>query len=151
MDNGENEDEEGDGGPDLPTPTRERILLGLIVFGGVVAGMHRSNAPERAYRAVWLRRQPRRTPATDTKRAFARLEYMLSTRYRERQPGETPRQYLRAVGDKRARRVGTIYERARYAEELDRTDADEAVALVDELVREESVLGMLGRLRRRSG
>ena len=130
----------------LPVPTRERLLLGLIVFGGVLAGAHRSGATGRAYRAVWLRRQRRRDPPTDVERAFARLEYLLAREHRERRPGETSRAYLAAIGaDKRARRVGEFYEHARYAERTSDAEAAEAVSLVDELVAERSRFG-LGRL-----
>lgn len=134
----------GEDVPELPTPSRERLLLGLIVLGGVVAGVHRSGATERAYRAVWLRRQRSRDPLSDTERAFSRLEYLLASEHRRRRPGETHRKYLRAVGaDERARRVGEIHERARYAGRVSDAEAAEAVSLVDELVAERSRLDRL--------
>jgi transglutaminase-like putative cysteine protease len=132
----------GDAGPELPRPTRERVLLSLIVLGGVVAGASRSGATERVYRALWLRRQRSRDPVSDAERAFSRLEYLLSRQHRERRPGETPRAYLAAVGaDERARRVGEIYEHVRYAERGSDAEASEAIALVDELVAERSRFG----------
>lgn len=132
----------GESGPKVPMPSRERLLLGLVVLGGVVAGAHRSGAVERTYRTVWLRRQRRRDPLTDAERAFSRLEYLLSRQYRERRPGETTRAYLVAIGaDERARRVGEIYERAHYAGRVKNDEAAEAIGLVDELVAERSWFG----------
>lgn len=148
--NGSVDNEEGS--PQLPTPSRERVLLGLIVLGGVVAGAHRSGAAERTYRAVWLRRQRRRDPRTDAERAFARLQYLLARQHRERQPGETTRTYLAAIGaGERARRVGEIAERARYAGQVSDEEATEAITLADELVAERSRLGRLRRRLRRGG
>jgi len=138
-----------EGSPEVPIPSRERLLLGLVVLGGVVAGAHRSGAVERTYRTLWLRRQRRRDALTDAERAFSRLEYLLSRQYRERRPGETSRAYLAAIGaDERARRVGEINERARYAGQVSDDEAAEAISLVDELVAERSRFG-LSRLRKR--
>jgi transglutaminase-like putative cysteine protease len=146
--NGSNASSSGDSGPELPDPTRERLLLGLIVLGGVLAGASRSGAAERAYRAVWLRRQRSHEPVADAERAFSRLEYVLARQHRERRPGETPRTYLAAVdAEERARRVSEIYERARYAGAVSETEAAEAIALVDELVAERSRLGRSGDRR----
>jgi hypothetical protein len=74
----------------------------------------------------------------DVERAFRRLEQRLERRHRPRRPGETHRQYLDALGsgaDARVRRVFALYERCRYGGEVTRAEADEAVALVDEVVR----------------
>jgi len=127
---------ETDDGFSLPTPSREQTVLGLVVLFGAVVGVRRSGAATRAYREVWLRRQPRSGPEADVRRAFDRLEYLLERNGRARRDGETPRQYVRAVGDERARRVGALYERAVYGGAATEETADEAVRLVDELVSE---------------
>jgi hypothetical protein len=126
-----------DGGllPDEP-PSREELALGLIVVAGMVAGVRRSGVTERAYRTVWVRWQPRETPAADVERAYRRLEYLLGKRHRPRRAGETPRQYLDAVdADERATRVLSLYERSHYAGIVSEDAADEAVRLVNELTR----------------
>jgi hypothetical protein len=90
----------------------------------------------------------RRDPVADTERAFGRLEYLLEREYRTRRPRETPRAYLRALSkvgaDERVREVGALYEKAHYGPGVSAEEADRAVALVDELVREE--LPVLRRL-----
>jgi transglutaminase-like putative cysteine protease len=127
---------ETDDGFSLPTPSREQVVLALVVLVGAAVGVRRSDAATRAYREVWLRRQPRSGPERDVRRAFDRLEYLLERDGRARADGETPRQYVRAVGDERARRVGELYERAVYGGEATEEMAEEAIALVDELVSE---------------
>ncbi len=133
--------------PDLPS--RRTTALGLVALMGVVAGAHRSGATSRLYRAVWLRYQrPGENPTTDAERAYARLEYLLGRQYRERRPTESPRAYLDALSrqgvDERAVEVARIYERARYGDGATREEADRAVALVDELVSENTpVVGQL--------
>ena len=123
----------GGGGIDLPS-REEATLLGIAAFG-LVLGVRRLGAARRLYRVIWVRYQPRSDPPTDAERAYERLEYVLERRYRPRRPGETPRQYLAAVGaDERANTVALIRERARYAGEVTREEADRAVDLVDELV-----------------
>ena len=125
--------ESGAGGIDWPT-REEATLVGIALFG-LVIGIRRLGLARRAYRAIWLRYQPRADPSTDAERAFERLEYLLERRYRDRKPGETPRQYLADIGaDERARTIAAIHERARYAGSVTREDADEAMSLVDDLV-----------------
>ncbi len=125
-----------DGGLSLPEPpSREQMALALVVVAGLAAGVRRTGAAERAYRAVWLRWQPRSDPASDVERAFARLEYVLAREQRPRRPGETPRQYLAAIGaDPRIEEVYDCYERARYAGETSERLADRAVELANEIV-----------------
>ena len=132
---------ESGGLPSLPTPSREGLLLGVIVLGGVLASVHRSDVSKQVYRALWLRRQRSRDPASDVEGAFARLEYLLARDHRNRRPGETPRKYLVAIdAEERARRVETIYERARYAGGVSEAEAAEATDIVEELVAERSRL-----------
>jgi transglutaminase-like putative cysteine protease len=133
----------GDEGGGLPIgpPSREESALGALVVVGLLAAARRTGLLERLQRAVWLRWQPRRDPQSDVTRAFERLEHLLAEEYRERRPGETPREYLgkldaRGELDDRVARVGSIYERVRYAGDADDGLAEEAISLVDELVRE---------------
>jgi len=122
------------GGIPVPDLTREQIGLGLVVLVGAAAAARRSGLTARAYREVWLRYQPRTEPRRDVERAFERLEYVAAQRGRPRRPGETPRQFLEDVRDRRADRLGELYERARYAGEVTEAEADEAVELADALV-----------------
>jgi transglutaminase-like putative cysteine protease len=124
------------GGFSLPElPPREQLALGAVVLIGLLAGLRRAGLTERVYRELWLRYQPRGEPGEDIERAFERLEYLRGQEGRPRRSGETPRQFV-ADADSRVRRVGELYERARYAGRADRAAADEAVSLVDELVGE---------------
>ena len=118
-------------------PTRQETALGLLAVVGLALGVRRSRVGRRAYRALWCYYQPRTDPESDIERAFQRLVYHLGTEHdRTRHPEETVREYLDAVdADERAREVATIRERARYAGTVSQTQADRAVALVDEMVR----------------
>ncbi|WP_433623694.1 transglutaminase TgpA family protein [Halomicrococcus sp. NG-SE-24] len=130
--------DEGGGIPVSPPSTEQLLYGGLALFGLLVAA-RRTGTFERAYRAAWMRWQPRKDPEADVERAFERLERYLAGQHRARRPGETPREYLEALShvgvDDRAHRVGTLYEQARYAGEVSREQADEAVSLVNDLVR----------------
>ncbi|WP_266074847.1 transglutaminase TgpA family protein [Haladaptatus caseinilyticus] len=129
------------GGSEIPfsMPSREQLLYGGLLVTGLLLTARRSGVLQRAYRAVWVRWQPRDNPETDVERAFGRLEYHLSRKHRTRRTGETPREYLAALShvgvDDRAQRVGSLYERARYAGDVSREHADEAVSLVNDIVR----------------
>lgn len=132
----------GDDDSGLPSlPSRKQMALGMVVLLGAAAGARRSGLASRTYREVWLRYQPRNPddPARDIERAYKRLEYLLQRRGYERSRGETRRQFLTRVNDTRARRVGELAERSRYAGVASPEDADVAVSLVDELVAERSV------------
>ena len=128
-------------------PGRDRLrgdrlwLLGAVAtlaFGSVRMGVAQS-----AYRKLWLRWQPRTdSPETDLQRAVDRLEHHLGSRARERADGETWNQYLGSlvgddpgVVDERVERVVELHYRSRYGEDTSREDADEAIDLVDDLVR----------------
>jgi transglutaminase-like putative cysteine protease len=133
----------GGGGSDddggIPQPTREQTVLGLVILAGVAAGVHRSGAAPWLYREVRLRYQPRTDdPARDVARAFGRLERLGEKADAARTPGETAREFAARVGpdgdDQRARRLATLHERARYGGGVTAEEADEAVALADELV-----------------
>ncbi|WP_255197932.1 transglutaminase TgpA family protein [Halorarius litoreus] len=141
----------GDGGfqLELPSlPSREQVGLGLVVTGAAIAGLRRAGVTGRAYREVWLRYQPRKDPVSDTQRALARVEYVLGRDARPREPGETVRQYVTDVGDERAARVATLYERATYAGRVTEAEADEAVDLADELVADAGIAGVSRRRNR---
>jgi transglutaminase-like putative cysteine protease len=141
-------DDESGGLPSLPSG--RTLALGLVALVGAVAGARRTGVTERAYRTLWLRYQgKRREPDADVVRAYERLEYLLGRRYRARRPGETVRAYTDALSrvglDDRAARVAHLYEQAQYGNGVSRTEADQAVDYVDQLVREATPV--LGRLR----
>jgi hypothetical protein len=139
------------GGFELPElPDRETLGFAFVVLVGVAAGARRTGLSARAAEAIRLRVQPSSDdPATDVERAYDRLERLLAREYRPRREGETPRAYLRTLRgrglDDRAVAVGDAYERARYGRGVSRTEADESVAAVDDLVWEATPL--LRRLR----
>jgi transglutaminase-like putative cysteine protease len=143
----------GSGG--LPAlPSGRDAVVGTVLLFGLAAGAHRVGAGERVYRAARLRWQgSRATPRSDVERAYERLEMILAKRYRERRPGETHRDYIADLSkrdlDDRAVRVAEIHERARYAGSADQAAADEAVELVNAMVRERTPV--LGAIRRRRG
>jgi transglutaminase-like putative cysteine protease len=139
------EDEDDD-----PTVTPELLGVGLAVVAGLAAGAHRSGAIGRTRHAVGIRWQRRSaTPEGAVERAYTRLEAVLSREYRSRRAGESVRSYLETLSlvglDDRATRVGALYERARYGDGVDEEEAEEAVSLVDAMVRERTPL--LGRFR----
>lgn len=113
--------------------------LATVAFGSIRLGYAQT-----AYRSVWKRWQPRSDdPNRDVERALARMEYHLESAYRPREDGETHQQYferLRAYPlaslDERTWRVLDVYQRSRYGSGVDRETADEAIRLVDELVRD---------------
>ncbi|WP_049999011.1 transglutaminaseTgpA domain-containing protein [Halococcus sediminicola] len=133
--------------PELPSPSREQVAFALVALAGLVAGARRLGLDERCYRALWLRYWPSGSPTATVEGAFERLEYLLADEHRPRRNGETPREYLAAIGaDERARRVGEIFERAHYGGTVSEADADEARALVERLRAERTPV--IGRFRR---
>ena len=136
----------GDGGgsggvgiPAIPLPTREQAGLGLVVLAGLAAAGRRTGADRRLYRAVWLRQLPDGPPEAVVEGAFHRVVHLEERIGRDRRPGETARSFLRHR-DERARRVGELYEQARYGHGVDGADAAEAEALVADLLEERSRL-----------
>ncbi|SMO62878.1 transglutaminase TgpA family protein [Halorubrum cibi] len=132
-----------DGGPSLPS--REVLGYWLLVAIVATAGARHVGATDRAYRAARIRLPGRsRTPRSDAKRAFADLERILSRRYRERRAGETPRAYLEALRergvDDRVHAVGEAYERAAYAGDVTREEADAARRAVRRIALESTPL-----------
>jgi len=127
--------DEGAGGSGQPAlPPHEQLALGAIALVGAVAGLRQSRVAQRVSTGIRIRYQRRRDPATDLERAHERLLLLLERRYRPRRDGETVRQYLDAVGaDQRARRVAELRERARYADAVSKTAADEAISLVESI------------------
>ncbi|TMT87870.1 DUF4129 domain-containing protein [Haloterrigena sp. H1] len=124
---------------------------------GLAAGARRTNAATRLRRVLgiyWHGR--RRDPDRDAEHAFTRLERLLARQYRPRRRSESARAYLHALSiaadagdatpiDTRTERVVDYYERATYGTGVSRTEADEAIAIVDDLARAQ--LPVLGRLR----
>jgi len=112
--------------------------LATLAFGSIRLGYAQS-----ALRSVWVRYQ-RRTddPDHDVERALGRLEYHLESAFRPRTDGETRHTYLAALQerdgatpDPRAWRVVDISHRSRYGDGATEADADEAVEIVDDIVR----------------
>jgi hypothetical protein len=125
---------EGPGGslPDLPP--REHLALGLVLVIGAAAGVRRSGLALRLVRTARVRFQRRRDPETDVDVAFERMAIVLERNHRPREPGETVRQYLDAIGaPEPALKLAAIHERATYGGSVDRTTADDAVALVADI------------------
>jgi len=130
--------ESSDGGG---VPSRNLLGFGLVVLLGAAAAVRRSGVGADAYQLARIQWQGESgSPEADAERAFERMEALLARRHRARRPGETRHRYLRALAgsdlDERAHRVGAIYHRARYGDGIDRAAAEEAVALVDRMVRE---------------
>lgn len=130
----------------------EHAGVAAIILVGLVAGAHRIDAAARVRRQAHLRwHLKRHSPLTDCERSLERVEWALGSVYRPRRPGETRRKYHRLFSmtheDERADRLFEICERARYAGEVDRERADEAIELADAIVGDTVRLG--GRLIRR--
>jgi transglutaminase-like putative cysteine protease len=122
----------GSGGP--PLPPHEQLALGAVALIGAVAGLRQSRVVRRVSQSARIRFQRRRDPETDIERAHERLLLLLERRHRPRRDGETVRQYLDAIdAGPRARRVAELRERARYAGDVSKTAADEAVSLVESI------------------
>ncbi|SEW17807.1 transglutaminaseTgpA domain-containing protein [Natrinema salifodinae] len=160
-------------GDDLPLPipiTRELAAIGLVVLVGLAAGARRTDAPTRVRRTVGIYwHGVRGEPDRDAERAFRRLERLLARRYRPRRRSESARAYLEGLSaaaeadsdtdadaggadrddiaplDPRTESVLASYERAKYGDGVDRDEADDAIAIVDDLARER--LPGIGRFR----
>ena len=127
--------DEGAGGSDgPPLPPHEQLALGAVALIGAVAGLRQSQVVRRVSQSARIRFQRRRDPETDLERAHERLLLLLERRHRPRRDGETVRQYLDAIdAGPRARRVAELRERARYAGDVSKTAAEEAVSLVESI------------------
>jgi transglutaminase-like putative cysteine protease len=128
--------------------TRETAALGFALLVGLAAGIRRTDATSRLRRTIGIYWHGRRAdPDRDAERAFDRLERVLARRYRPRRRSESARAYLAALSDEpvdpRVERVREYYERAVYGDGIDRAEADEAVAIVDDVAR--TRLPLLGR------
>jgi transglutaminase-like putative cysteine protease len=140
----------GGGGPSLPSP--EDAAFAMVLLLGLAAGAHRYGVTDRVVRTVRLRWQPRRGPDEDAERAFDRLEMLLTQDIRPRRTGETPQEYASTMDTvtklgSRATRVADIYQKAHYGDGVTRSEADEAIELVDELVHERAPRLGTGLLR----
>ena len=130
------------GGPSVPTlplPTREQAGLGLLLLAWMAAVGRRTGVDRRLSRAVWLRRPPTGSPEAVVVGAFHRVVHLEERAGRDRRPGGTARSFL-AGSDDRARRVGELYERARYGHGVDEADAEAATALLASLLEDRSRL-----------
>ncbi|MDS0241344.1 MULTISPECIES: transglutaminase domain-containing protein [unclassified Haloferax] len=115
------------------------IVAGVI---GAALGINRFSLLRRGYEFVELGWQASTdSPQADVERAFDRLEQVLARQYRARRSGETRREYIRMLRttgrkDDRLQRILAIYELAVYGGEVSPARADEAIGLVDDIVRE---------------
>ncbi|MFA9417332.1 DUF3488 and DUF4129 domain-containing transglutaminase family protein [Natrinema sp. HArc-T2] len=139
----------------LVTITRETAALGFVALVGLAAGARRTNATTRLRHTLELYWHGRRhDPDRDAERAFTRLERLLARQYRPRRRSESVRAYLHALSrtadatpiDPRTERVVDYYERATYGNGVSRAEADDAIAIVDDLAR--ARLPIVGWLRR---
>ena len=118
----------------ISLPDGEQLTISLVAFVGIVAWARQAGAGARLSRSVAIRYQRRVDPATDVERAYERLMLVLEERHRPRKTGETVRQYLTEIrADEDVRRLVSLRERARYADDVTQADADEAVELVDRI------------------
>ncbi|TKX68285.1 DUF4129 domain-containing protein [Halorubrum sp. SP9] len=132
-------------------PDPKTAVYWLLVAALGVAGARRTGLTGRASRRVGpLLPGRRRGPIADAERAFADLERLLAGRYRERRPGETPRNYVDAIrtlgADERVETVATAYEHAAYAGSVTRAEADAARRAVRRLALER--VPLIGRFVR---
>jgi len=123
----------GGEGPRMPPP--EVIGLWLVLGVGVITGARRLKATRRLYRFFWLLRMPSGDPRTSVEGAFDRVLYVLERIHRDRQPGETVREYVLAVtGDDRVHSLLRLRERAVYAGRVDDRAAESARNLAREVL-----------------
>ena len=131
--------QQGPSSPTVPLPTREQAGVWLVVLAGLAAIGRRTGVDRRLSREVWLRRPPTGPPEAVVVGAFHRVVHLEERAGRERRPGETARAFL-ADSDGRARRIGELYERARYGHGVDEADAEAATALLASLLEDRSRL-----------
>jgi hypothetical protein len=93
-----------------------------------------------------FRRTPTGDPEDVVSGAYQRIVYLRERAGRKKAPGETPREFL-ADADERAKRVGDLYERAKYGPGIDESGATEATRLLAELLEEQSRLPYLLKKR----
>ena len=129
----------GGGGFQLPTlPSRRTLALWAVALAGALAVGRRLGLTDEAVAAVRLRHQDAPAePSLDAVRAYYRLETLFGSQHRPRRPGETPREYVRAMVEAGADREALVaveaYERARYGDGVDADRAAAAVAVADRL------------------
>ncbi len=127
----EEDEEDGFG---IFIPSREHLVVSLIAFVGLTAWARQAGFVDTLSRTVLVRFQRRSDPETDVERAYERLLLILEERNRPRKTGETMRQYLGDIyAGEDARRLVELREQARYGGNVDQSDADEAVELVERI------------------
>ncbi|MFW6384565.1 MAG: transglutaminase TgpA family protein [Halodesulfurarchaeum sp.] len=105
-------------------PTRAIGFWGISLVA-IAIGVRRTHLHTRAYRYVWFRRLPSGDPERVVEGVFERVTYSLASRHRSRRPGETVREYVDDVAeDDRVDTIVHLRERARYAGDVDATDAE---------------------------
>jgi len=138
----EQADSGGSDGASSPSiPPLQTLAIWAVLLVGATVGLRYTGLPGRVYRALWLRWLPSGSAAEEVEAAFERVEYVMEKRYRERNAGETVREFVRDVrANDREQRVADIRERARYAGRVDDEDAAEAKRLARSLAAEYSRL-----------
>lgn len=127
--------EESSEPPKLPAPPETLALWGLLAVG-LVAGARRSGAADRVYRSIWLGYQPAADPEAEVRGAFGRVLYLLERRYRDREQGETVREYLDSIGaDDAAREVAELRERCVHAGRVTEADGERARELARQYIK----------------
>jgi transglutaminase-like putative cysteine protease len=115
------------------------LALGLVLLFGLLAGVRGTGLVTRvrtSARLYWHR--PTTDPERDVTRAAERIELLLAVEFRPRGPTETRQEYCESVpvSDERIHRVFELAARAEYGDSVTETEAGDAVASADELVRE---------------
>jgi hypothetical protein len=113
--------------PVSPPPTQQ-FALGLVVLFGLAAGFRQSPTVDRIASRVRFRFRRDSDPATDIERIHDQLLMILEQHHRPRRRGETMRAYLDDIdAGWSARKLASIRERARYADDVTAEDVDEAL------------------------
>ena len=141
--NGESVD--GSDGISVPVPSREQVGIAIGVTLFTLVGARRLGVDRRLRRQVWLRRLPDDDPDRTVIGLYRRL---LVLEDRPKRPSETPRAYL-ADADERAKRIGSLYERAKYGNGVDVEEVTSATAAYESLLEERVRVPRL--LNRRGG
>ncbi|WP_435334886.1 transglutaminase TgpA family protein [Haloarchaeobius sp. TZWWS8] len=135
----------GGGGFDFGPEQQRLLAFGFVAMVGLAASAHRAGVTGAVQREAKMRWQgTQRDPETDVERAVERLELLFERKYRPRRTKESPRTYIRKLSisgvDARAERVGELHEKAVYGHGVSREEANEAVELVDAIVRSHTPL-----------
>ncbi len=138
---------DGDAMDELTRPIAwERFGLALLVTTGLVTGVARLRPRRRLAHQLTRRWQrPTGDDRTDARLAQDRVEWALHDRFRPRKPAETPRQYYRLISvledDPAIERFFEVTEQIRYGGRTEAALVEEAIALADDIVADQTRLG----------